>query len=202
MKERSSRIPEAIKGIQELILEDPGCSIWKMTTIVGVKGTIIRIIVKEDLRYHYYTIKIRQMVSEDVKMKQETRCHLSISLSLKNEAAGRIGFSPTKKSFTDNAKINRRNNRWFVRDPEDVPAVAKLNFRQCSRTKCQSDALSARQMCGVPHGHAIGWKVREQPRDRWESRTQRSRVESPKKSWIDSYCMLSCQNWFFRVILC
>lgn len=48
MKERPSRIPEAIKRAQPLILENLGCSVQRMEAIVSLSGITIRRIVKED----------------------------------------------------------------------------------------------------------------------------------------------------------
>lgn len=50
MKERPSRTPKIVKTAQELILEDLGCSVRKIKTIVGLSGRTMRRIVKEDLR--------------------------------------------------------------------------------------------------------------------------------------------------------
>lgn len=35
---------------------------------------------------------------------------------------------PDKNIFTVDAKINRRNERWFANDLEDVPIVARTKF--------------------------------------------------------------------------
>lgn len=68
MRKRPAKTPEVIKRIQELILEDAGCSFRRVVTNVSIGNTTLRRIVK-DLRYHSYTMKIRQMLSEDARMK-------------------------------------------------------------------------------------------------------------------------------------
>ena len=63
-KERVVRTPDIIQRAQELIFEDPGQSIRKLSSVVGVSEKTMRRIVEEDLRYKSYTIKVRQMLSE------------------------------------------------------------------------------------------------------------------------------------------
>lgn len=114
-------------------LEDPGshekdsradfrvsrvfCS--ETATIVGGSSTTMRRIAKEPFRHHSYMMKIRQMLSEDARMRRMARCHLLIS-SLKNEAAGEIRFFFDRKFSTADTEIIRRNDPWLARDPEDV----------------------------------------------------------------------------------
>lgn len=126
-KERVVRTPEVIQRVQELIFEDPGQSIRKIASLVGISETTMRQIVQEDLRYKSYTIKVRQMLSEAARTKRVERCNLLLC-SLRNKAAGRIRFFSDEKIFTVDAKINRRNDRWLARDPEDVPVVSRTKF--------------------------------------------------------------------------
>ncbi|EFN77380.1 hypothetical protein EAI_14511, partial [Harpegnathos saltator] len=49
-KERVVRTPEIIQRAQELIFEDPGQSIRKLSSVVGVSEKTMRRIVEEDLR--------------------------------------------------------------------------------------------------------------------------------------------------------
>jgi len=48
--------------VERLISDDPGQSLRKLASIVGVSELIIHRIVEEDLRYNSYTLKIRQML--------------------------------------------------------------------------------------------------------------------------------------------
>lgn len=123
-RERTSRPAEVVERAHELILEDPGQSLRKLATVLGVSERSMRRIAEEDLRYKSYTLKVRQMLSEDARSKRIARCHLLLS-SLKNEAAGRIRFFSDEKIFTVDAKVNRRNDRWLAYDPEEVPIVAR-----------------------------------------------------------------------------
>ncbi|XP_032687204.1 uncharacterized protein LOC116851661 [Odontomachus brunneus] len=126
-KEKSVRTPAIIERAQELISEDPGLSLTKLAKTLGVSDTTMRRIAEEDLRFKSYVIKVRQMLSEAAKMNRVARCNLLLC-SLKNEAAGRIRFFSDEKIFSVDAKVNRRNDRWLARDPEDVPIIARTKF--------------------------------------------------------------------------
>ena len=127
LRDKSARTPEVVQRVQELIAEDPGQSFRKLATIVGTSEATMRRIVEEDLRYKSYVIRVRQMLSETVKIKRVARCKLLLC-SLKNEAAERIRFFSDEKIFTVDAKINRRNDRWLAHDPENVPVVGRTKF--------------------------------------------------------------------------
>ncbi|KYQ50144.1 hypothetical protein ALC60_10777, partial [Trachymyrmex zeteki] len=120
------RTPDIIQRAQELIFEDPGQSIRKLSSVVGVSEKTMHRIVEEDLRYKSYTIKVRQMLSEAARTKRVERCNLLLC-SLRNNAAG-FRFFSNEKIFTVDAKINRRNDRWLAHDPEDVLIVARTSF--------------------------------------------------------------------------
>ncbi|XP_019886946.2 uncharacterized protein LOC109610920 [Ooceraea biroi] len=126
-REKSTRTPEIIRRAQDMILEDPGTSLRKLASVLGVSETIVRRISKEDLKYTSYVLKIRQMLSEAAKLKRFARCNLLLC-SLKHEAAGRIRFFSDEKIFTVDAKVNRRNDRWLAHNPEDIPVVGKTKF--------------------------------------------------------------------------
>ena len=64
-KERTARIPAVVERAQALISDDSGQSLQKFASIVGVSEPTMRRIAEEDLRYKSYTLKIRQMLSED-----------------------------------------------------------------------------------------------------------------------------------------
>ncbi|XP_011707025.1 PREDICTED: uncharacterized protein LOC105462195 [Wasmannia auropunctata] len=125
-KERVVRTPDIIQRAQELIFEDSGQSIRKLSSVVGVSEKTMRRIVEEDLRYNSYTIKVRQMLSEAARTKRVERCNLLLC-SLKHNAAGRLKFFSDEKIFTVDAKINQRNDHWLAHNPEDVP-IARTKF--------------------------------------------------------------------------
>ncbi|XP_011863807.1 PREDICTED: uncharacterized protein LOC105559817 [Vollenhovia emeryi] len=127
VREKSTRTPELIRRVQDMILEDPGISLRKLASVLRVSETIVRRIVQEDLRYTSYVLKVRQMLSEAAKLKRLACCNLLLC-SLKHEAAGRIKFFSDEKIFTMDTKVNRRIDRWLAHNSEDVPVVGKTKF--------------------------------------------------------------------------
>jgi len=75
-KERTARTPVVVERTQALISEDPGQSLRKLASIVGVSELTMRRIAEENLRYKSYTLKIRQILSEAARTKQVARCNL------------------------------------------------------------------------------------------------------------------------------
>lgn len=126
-REKTARAPNVVQRAQELISEDPGVPLRKLSTTLGVSEATMRRIAEKDLRYTSYVLKVRQMLSEAAKVKRVARCNLLLC-SLKHEAAGRLRFFSDEKIFTVDAKVNRRNDRWLAHDPEDVPVVARTKF--------------------------------------------------------------------------
>lgn len=65
--------------------------------------------------------------------------------SSKNEAAGRLRFFSDKKIFAVDVKVNQRNDRWLVHDPDDVPVVARTklptNVHVLSVISSESDVM-------------------------------------------------------------
>lgn len=126
-KKRKSRTPTSAERADEFIRNNPGTSLRKMSTILGMSKTTMRRIAEEDLRYTSYVLKVRQMLTEATKIKRIARCKLLLS-SLKHEASGRIKFFSDEKIFTIDAKVNRKNDRWLAHDPSDVPVVGRTKF--------------------------------------------------------------------------
>ncbi|XP_076621600.1 LOW QUALITY PROTEIN: uncharacterized protein LOC143342004 [Colletes latitarsis] len=69
VREKSTRTPEIIQRVQDMILEDPGISLRKLASLLRVSETVVRRIAQEDLRYVSYVLKVRQMLSEAAKLK-------------------------------------------------------------------------------------------------------------------------------------
>jgi hypothetical protein len=107
-----------------MVEEDPGMSMRKMATILQVGDGTVRRIIEEDLRYRSYVLKVRQMLSQEIKDKRVARCQHLLT-SLKHDAASRIRFFSNEKIFVLDAKVNKRNDRWLAKDPEDVPIVGQ-----------------------------------------------------------------------------
>jgi hypothetical protein len=124
---RSRRTKNVIKRAQNMILKDPGVSLTKLAAKLNVSSTTMRRIAAEDMRYKSYTLKFRQMLSQDARDKRVNRCKLLLS-NIKHETSGFLRFFFYEKIFTVDAKINSRNDRWLAQDPKDVPVVSRTKF--------------------------------------------------------------------------
>ena len=87
----------------------------------------IRTAVHNDLHCKSYVVKVRQTLTKAVKAKRVERCHLLL-MSLKHAAARRIRFFSDEMIFTVDAKVNRRNDRWIAKDPDEVLVVGRTKF--------------------------------------------------------------------------
>jgi len=56
-KKRTARTPTVIERAQALILDDPEQSLQKLASNVDISESTMHRIVKEDLRYKWYTLK-------------------------------------------------------------------------------------------------------------------------------------------------
>jgi inhibitor of nuclear factor kappa-B kinase subunit alpha len=124
-----------LERLQALIDEDPGCSMRNMADKLDVSECTIRRAVKEDLRCKSYVLRVRQMLSAEMKNKRVARCAILLS-SLKHEAAGHLKFFSDEKMFCVDAKVNRRNDRWIAMDPEDVPIIGRTKFPASVHVLC------------------------------------------------------------------
>lgn len=124
-----------LERLQALIDEDPGCSMRKLAEKLNVSDFTIRKAVSEDLRCKSYVLRVRQMLSAEMKSKRVARCSLLLS-SLKHEAAGHLRFFSDEKIFVVDAKVNRRNDRWIAMDLEDVPVIGKTKFPASVHVLC------------------------------------------------------------------
>ncbi|CAK9817253.1 hypothetical protein ANTPLA_LOCUS9301 [Anthophora plagiata] len=70
VRKKSTRTPEIIQRVQDMILEDLGTSLQKLASVLGASETIVHRIAREDLRYTSYILKVRQKLSEAAKLKR------------------------------------------------------------------------------------------------------------------------------------
>ena len=62
-----------------------------------------------------------------MKVKRLERCELYIA-SLKYRAASRVRFLSDEEIRCVYAKINRQNDRWLYKDPDDVAVIGTTRF--------------------------------------------------------------------------
>ena len=107
---QKKRDEDFVSRLQGMVDEDPSVSMRSLAARLDVSEWTVRKAVHEDLRCHSYVLKVRQMLSPQLKEQRLAKCHLLLT-SLKHEAAGRLRFFNDEKIFTVDAKVNRRNDR-------------------------------------------------------------------------------------------
>lgn len=110
--------PEKVQRAQELIFKDPGQSIRKLSSDIGVSEKKIRI-GEENLRYKSYTIKVRQMISKATTIKagfnDATQAGWTQPTKLQDES-GLFEFFPINTNIY-------WNNRWLAYDSDNIHIV-------------------------------------------------------------------------------
>lgn len=86
-------------------------------------------IIHEDLKLTSFKLRIRQDLTPDQIEKRRVRCRLLLNWII-HEGAGKIKFFSDEKIFSVERSVNRQNDRWLTRDPEDVPIVGRKKYPQ------------------------------------------------------------------------
>ncbi len=121
------RSRDFLDELQTAIDSDPSISMRALATRMNVSNDTIFKAIHEDLWYKSYVFKVRQHLSEEMKAKRVAKCALLLA-SLKHAASGRVRFFSDEKIFCIDQKVNRRNDRWLAKDPEDVPVVGRRKY--------------------------------------------------------------------------
>ncbi len=61
-----------------------------------------------------------------MKAKRVAKCALLLA-SLKH-AASRVQFFSDEKIFCIDQKVNRLNDQWLAKDPEDIPVIGRRKY--------------------------------------------------------------------------
>ncbi len=116
------RTEEFLDELQVVIEDDPSINITDLAKKFDVSYRTMWKAVHEDLRYKSYKLQIRQLLTSAMKEKRVERSRILIN-QLKRRHVIRF-FSDEKKFVVDRC-INKQNDRWLAKDPDDVPVVMK-----------------------------------------------------------------------------
>jgi hypothetical protein len=122
---KSAAIAEDVRNI---VSRDPSKSMRAIAVEMKVHERTIRRTMKEELRYKSYAMRKGQFMSEATKNR---RLHKAKKLLIRLKhpvAANQLVFFSDEKNFTQDQKVNRRNNRWLCSDPSEVPIVMATKF--------------------------------------------------------------------------
>ncbi len=83
---------------------------------------------KEDLHYRSYAVRRGQFMLEATKARRLEKAKKLLAKIKHPSIPNQLIFSSDVKNFTQDQKINRRNNRWLCSDPSEVPIVMSTKF--------------------------------------------------------------------------
>ena len=147
---------EMVDRVQELINEDPGRSMRKIAEDLEVSEFLIRHIVKEDIRYKSYSLRRGQFMTEATKKTRYEKAAALLNRLKHPPAQDILIFFSDEKNFTQDQKVNSKNNRWLCDDPSDVPIVMKTKF---PATVMVLGVISNKGDVMPPHVFEAGLKV-------------------------------------------
>jgi hypothetical protein len=82
----------------------------------------------QDIRYKLYALRRGQFMSQAMKERRLEKAKLLLN-KLKNPAAnGQLIFFSDEKNFSQDPKVNKKNNRWLCADISEVPIVMVTKF--------------------------------------------------------------------------
>jgi hypothetical protein len=99
-----------------------------IATEMGVAERTVRRIMQEDIRYKSYAMRRGQFMSAATKIRRADKAKKLLAKIKHPTVPNQLIFFSDEKNFTQDQKVNRRNNRWLCSDPTDVPIVMSTKF--------------------------------------------------------------------------
>ncbi len=112
--------PVLVEDIRSIVGADPGRSMRSIATEMGVAERTVRRIMQEDIRYKSYAMRRGQFMSAAMKIRREDKAKKLLAKIKHPTVPNQLIFFSDEKNFTQDQKVNRRNNRWLCSDPTDV----------------------------------------------------------------------------------
>jgi hypothetical protein len=116
------------EDLRDLVERDPGRSMRSIANEIGVSECTVRKMMKEDLRYKSYAMRQGQFMSEATKARRAEKAKKLLAKIKHPSAPNQLIFFSVEKNFTQDQKVNRRNNRWLSSDPSEVSIVMSTKF--------------------------------------------------------------------------
>ena len=119
---------EIVDRVQEAINTDPGRSMRRMAEELEVSEWLVRKIVKEDIRYKSYSLRKGQFMSAATKQNRYKKASALLNRIKHPPVPDILIFFSDEKNFTQDQKVNSKNNRWLCNDPSEIPIVMKTKL--------------------------------------------------------------------------
>ncbi len=123
---------------------------------IGVSECTVRKMMKEDLHYRSYGMRRGQFMSEATKARRLEKSKKLLAKIKHPSVPNQLIFFSDEKNFTQDQKINRRNNRWLCSYPSEVPIVMSTKL---SANVMVLSVVSNEDDVMPPHFFSKGLKV-------------------------------------------
>ena len=128
-KKHKDNVAIALKDtVKEMVNRDPGRSMRNMATELNVDEKTIRNIMKKELGYKSYALKRGQFMTEATKARRAEKAKKLLNRLKAPTTQNQLIFFSDEKNFTQDQKVNKKNNRWLCSDPKEVPIVMATKF--------------------------------------------------------------------------
>ncbi len=117
-----------MKKVQEAINDNPRRSMRKLVEELEVSELLIRKIVKEDIRYRSYSLRRGQFMTAAMKKTRYEKASTLLNSLIHPPVQDILIFFSDENNFSQDQKVNSRNNRWLCDYTSEVPIVIKTKF--------------------------------------------------------------------------
>ena len=155
-KKHSPHGDDMVQSVQEVVDEDHGRSMRKVAEDLRIGRELVRTVVKEDLRYKSYSLRRGQFMTERTKETRLLKAKALLNRLKRPLAPDMLIFFSDVKNFTQDQKVNSKNNRWLCADPSDVPIIMRTKF---PASVIVQGVVSNKGNVMPPHNFKAGLKI-------------------------------------------
>jgi hypothetical protein len=117
-----------VATLQQLVDMDPGRSMRSLARELGISEKTVRKKMKDDIHYRSYAFRKGQFLNEATKERRFAKAKILLNRLKTPAANNQLIFFSDEKNFSQDQKVNRKNNRWLCADITEVPIVMATKF--------------------------------------------------------------------------
>jgi hypothetical protein len=117
-----------VATLQDLVNQDPGRSMRSLARELGISEASVRNKMAQDIRYKSYALRRGHFMNKATKERRLAKAKLMLNKLKKPVANGQLIFFSDEKNFSQDQKVNRKNNRWLCADISEVPIIMATKF--------------------------------------------------------------------------
>ena len=128
-QERMDAMGDAfIANVRRMVDDNPGRSMRSIARELNVSDSTVRKVVKKKLKRKSFALKKGQFMNAATKERRLEKAKKLFGRIKRPAERGALIFFSDEKNFTQDQKVNRKNNRWICEDRNDVPIVMSTKF--------------------------------------------------------------------------